>query len=606
MADPKIKVEIGAVADGLIKNVDGSIRSLEQLQRELDDLDKKLRTAADPTEIINLNKQIGSLKAGMQSLRTAGIDPLTRATSNYNSVGIDFARIIQDAPFGIIGVSNNITQLASSFQNARASGQSFNSILGSIFSAGNILTLGISAITTALVLYEQGVFDFTKSNEEATKSLKDLANEIDNAESRSIAEITTINALRSIIEDETLARDKRLSAIDRLQKRYPEIFRNADREKLLNGQLITSYDLLTKSIIQRAEADLATKRIPELNKEKQVIDNQIIALQKKLELEQAILKATSQVPSPSGLAVATGTTAGTGTGVDLFAIQSEKVKKLESEIRSLSTTSKGLQINIDGFAESIVSYNEEFANILDPLKSDFKELKTDVDNLKRSFEDLSNLPRIGLPGSNLEDLARQLRARREQLQTGGLVDPNSLQNAIANAPGISTTLPITGIASQFQTEADKIKTTVEDLSQAFTGLGSLIGKAFENPQLGTFLGQFASFAAKLIATNFKIAGSNAVAGATSAAAATGPAAPFTLAGFIAASLGLVASAFSAFGGSRSGGGSFSGASGMGTSFAGGGQGLQFDRSLNLVGEFRVKGQDLVYVFNEANSKNRKG
>ena len=598
MADPKIKVEIGAVADGLIKNVDGSIRSLEQLQRELDDLDKKLRTAADPTEIIQLNKQIGSLKAGMQSLRTAGLDPLTRAQSNYNAVGIDFARIIQDAPFGIIGVSNNITQLASSFQNARASGQSFTKILGSIFSAGNIVTLGISAITTALVLYEQGVFGFTESNKEATKSLKDLANEIDNAQSRSVAEITTINSLRSIIEDETLARDKRLSAIDRLQQRYPEIFRNADREKLLNGQLITSYDLLTKSIIQRAEADLATKRIPELDKEKQVIDNQIIALQKKLELEQAILKATSQAPAPSGLAVVTGTTAGTGTGVDLFAIQSEKVKKLESEIRSLSTTSKGLQINIDGFAQSIVSYNEEFANVLDPLKSDFKDINNNVKELQESILSFSTNP---LVDAYYE--AVRLNAEFNKIASS-ILTINQPDNLI----DLSGFQPITEIADEFQTQAEKIKLTVDELSGAFTGLGSLIGKAFQNPQLGTFLGQFATFAAKLIATNFKIAGSNAVAGATSAAAATGPAAPFTLAGFIAASLGLVASAFSAFGGGRGGGGSFSGASGVsaGTSITGGGQGLQFDRSLNLVGEFRVKGQDLVYVFNEASSRNQRG
>jgi hypothetical protein len=57
-----------------------------------------------------------------------------------------------------------------------------------------------------------------------------------------------------------------------------------------------------------------------------------------------------------------------------------------------------------------------------------------------------------------------------------------------------------------------------------------------------------------------------------------------------------------------GGGSFStaGVSG-GTTFSGqGATGLQFDRSLQLAGEFRVKGQDLVYVFNEASTKNQRG
>jgi hypothetical protein len=62
------------------------------------------------------------------------------------------------------------------------------------------------------------------------------------------------------------------------------------------------------------------------------------------------------------------------------------------------------------------------------------------------------------------------------------------------------------------------------------------------------------------------------------------------------------------GGLNSGGGSFStaGVSG-GTTFSGqGATGLQFDRSLQLAGEFRVKGQDLVYVFNEASTRNQKG
>jgi hypothetical protein len=62
------------------------------------------------------------------------------------------------------------------------------------------------------------------------------------------------------------------------------------------------------------------------------------------------------------------------------------------------------------------------------------------------------------------------------------------------------------------------------------------------------------------------------------------------------------------GGLNSGGGSFStaGVSG-GTTFSGqGATGLQFDRSLQLSGEFRVKGQDLVYVFNEASTRNQRG
>jgi len=556
MADPKITVEIGAVADGLIKNVDGSIRSLEQLQRELDDLDKKLRTSADPTEIVQLNQQIGALKAGMQSLRTAGLDPLIKAQSSYNSVGIDFARIIQDAPFGIIGVSNNITQLASSFGAARASGQSFTKILGSVFSSGNLLTLGISAITTALVLYEQSTQGAVKETDLLKDSYDDLADSAENASKK-------ISAIR-------FADDKIKEEIDRIL------------------ELDSSFSFVTASAQQLTE--ITNRAFAKLDREQlnafksslnELADDQLRKVGNELGLTR--IEVINFINSLKG-------------NDDAFESLNPKVRDAISSYNRLSN-----QVTLAS------DQLEFYKNSTDKTKESTTKLKVQVDDLKRSFEDLSNLPKIGLPGENLEDLARRLRARRQQLQEGGRVDPNSLQNAIANAPGISTILPTTGIANQFQEEADKIKLTVDELAGAFTGLGSLIGKAFENPQLGTFLGQFASFAAKLIATNFKIAGSNAVAGATSAAAATGPAAPFTLAGFIAASLGLVASAFSAFGGG--GRTSFSGASGVsgGTTFSGqGATGLQFDRSLQLSGEFRVKGQDLVYVFNEASTKNQRG
>ena len=85
MANPRIEVEIGAKVEGLTAGVNQATNQLEQLG-------KAAQTTAPQ------------------------VQKLTQATSGYNSVGTDFARIIQDAPFGIIGIGNNITQLAGSFQ----------------------------------------------------------------------------------------------------------------------------------------------------------------------------------------------------------------------------------------------------------------------------------------------------------------------------------------------------------------------------------------------------------------------------------------------------------------------------------------------------------
>ena len=158
---------------------------------------------------------------------------------------------------------------------------------------------------------------------------------------------------------------------------------------------------------------------------------------------------------------------------------------------------------------------------------------------------------------------------------------------------------------------DGLKVKLDDLSFAFQGLGSVIGKAFKNPQLGNFLGQFTQFVAKIIVGAFAVSKANAIAGATQSSLFTGPAAIFTLPAFIATSVGLVASAFAGLkggggggGGARGGGGG--GSSQTGTSFTGGGQGGMFEQNRDLNGELVVRGQDLVYVFNQASNRINKG
>ena len=126
MANPRIEVEIGAKVDNLSTGVNQATSQLSKLENAVNQA-------------------------------TPEINKLTRATSNYNSVGTDFARIIQDAPFGIIGVGNNITQLAGSFQTLKnqtgSTSQAIKAAFASIFSSGNALILGISALTTVFTVF---------------------------------------------------------------------------------------------------------------------------------------------------------------------------------------------------------------------------------------------------------------------------------------------------------------------------------------------------------------------------------------------------------------------------------------------------------------------
>jgi hypothetical protein len=573
MANPRIEVEIGANVTGLTTGVNTATGQLDKLG--------KAASATAPQ-----------------------VQKLTQATSSYNSVGTDFARIIQDAPFGIIGVGNNITQLAGSFQQLKNStgstGGAVKAALASILSPANALVLGISVLTTALtVLQMQGFF----KTEEAAKSLadqlnkyKDTLNETAQAQLEGAAnadkEIIKIQSLRSVIEDETVSRDKRLAAVQKLRAEAPTIFKNLSDEQILAGKVGDSYNRLTQILVARATAASGINKIVALADEERLI----------LEKNAEVLQKISSFEQKAANFRAQG--------------QQELVLINENQIRYLKQQNPELQRLADIEAERVkltalvnqnliasVDYNDKSA-------ASASRVNDESQKLVRTYEDLTRLSTI-LDRAQLERLDKfsqgveaPITITSGKAETQGIIQPDVIPNQLNDQ------------ALTFNSNLQTIGETINELTAGFGGLGGIIGSAFgNNPKLGQFIAQFVGFAAKLIATNFAIASSNAVAGASSSALATGPAAAFTLPGFIAASVGLIAGAFAAFGGGGKkgsgggGGGGGGGGAGVGggSSFTGGGaQGGLFEQNRDVSGEFVVRGSDLVYVLGQANNRINKG
>lgn len=543
---------------------------IEQLNAKAKQLKVSLAQATNEQQIASFNAELEQTNIELARLNALGKSFANTSTQSFDkfrvSAGaasgsaIAFNRIIQDAPFGIIGVGNNIQQFAEQLSALRSTtgstGAALKSFFTSLITPANLAILAVSALTTAFTAYQLGAFDSLFATDSLSKSLDKLNESTKSATANAGVELIKLENLRSVIEDETLSRDKRLKAVNQLIDTYPKLFTLADREKLLNGDLVTSYEILTKAIIAKAKASIGEQELPNLIKQKEVVDSQLQLRKQQLATEEALLENSSRLTKISE----------TFTGSEYEQVQ-RRIVPLKADVEELTLRQGELKISIDGYTQSVVSYANEYEQFIDNSINSTSELTSEVQKLKRTFEELINLPNGGLPRSgDVEALRRQF----QRLQEGGKVGTTGQEfidteiNKIKEA-GIITEAPFSGLAENFELQSDQIKLQVEDLAQAFVGLGSIIGRAFNNPQLGTFLGEFLRFASQLIAANFKIAGSNAVVGASEAAKATGPAAPITLPAFIAGALGVVAAAFAAFGnfGSSSGG---SPSAGVGSTF----------------------------------------
>ena len=505
MAEPRIEVEIGAKVDGLTAGVNQATQQLNKLENAVNQA-------------------------------TPEVNKLTKATQQYNSVGIDFARIIQDAPFGIIGVGNNITQLASSFQTLRSqstsTGQALKTAFASIVAPTNLLVLGVSAVTTALTLYAQSAIgtkgpidDLKKAQDDYNESLKEtdqlLGKEVFAQFLKEVGLIERQNIGGRLIDVPTF--ESAGQVVDKLSDKI---------STLRKGEL----DLLAKFFKTQIAESLRTAS----NSSEEFVKT---LAQQDINLYQGLLDKVN-------------------VQLDFYKEKTKQSTKATEELQIAINTFSTAPI-VDAYFEAV------------RVGAQFQE------SLQKAASGLT-----GLEGES------------------PFID---LQNKIAQ--DLATLgQPVKEIADQANTNLEKVRLKIEDLSEAFTGLGSVIGKAFKNPQLGTFLGQFAQFVTKIIAGAFAVAKANAVAGATQSSLFTGPAAVFTLPAFVATAVGLVASAFASIkGGAGSSSSLGSTGGGVGTSFTGlGATGGLFNQNREIRGELIARGSDLVYVFNEANNRINKG
>jgi soluble cytochrome b562 len=282
MAGGKLEVQIGAdIADfqKKIQEVEFDIKELSKVKLD------RLKLGLDTTEI---NAQIKDAKNNLNTLKStvkdtgASFGAMAPKVANGGNALMQFSRIAQDAPFGIIGIGNNITATVESFgylkQATGSTGGALKALASSIAGTGGIL-LGVSLLTTGLTLLAQSglsvgdVIDKITGNFDGlTRSMQQATEE---AAKNSGAEIANMKALVAVAQNDTLSREKRLIAVQNLQKEFPAYFANLSTENILNGNLTGTVKELTTAIIERAKASAFSSKLGELANEELKLNNKL-------------------------------------------------------------------------------------------------------------------------------------------------------------------------------------------------------------------------------------------------------------------------------------------------------------------------------------------
>jgi hypothetical protein len=604
MAGGKLSVEIGADITDFqkkIQEVEFDIKELSKVKLD------RLKVGLDTTEI---NNQIKDAKASLNSLKTAVKDTgqtfasASPKVANAGNTLIQFSRIAQDAPFGIIGIGNNITATAESFSYLKAqtgsTGGALKALGSSLMGTGGIL-LGVSLLTTGMTLLAQsglsvqdvinkltGNFDefgaaVKKANEEAVKN--------------SAAEISGMNALVATAKNVNLSMNDRLLAVKELQNQYPAYFGNLSKEQILNGNVATAVKGVTDALIAKAKAQAYTGELVKLSQEEFKLE------EKKLQLlsEKAKLEQSSAAKNAAALTAV-------GKNQDFVvnaAIRNTRaIQDLDSQ---LSENAIELAKNAEAQAKWTSRINENVAASI--------KLKTELAKPVKTF----NTPQVTGIGNNI--IPAPLFDVNGIATFNGQVD--EFGNKIKELPGVikSTLVQIPKQIDEgailmaeallnFNNSANELITNT--ISATFSNLGAAIGNALATGSdvlsaIGTTIIQaFAGFLSDMGDLLIKYGTYAVIKGKLDLAILAGG--PVSIAAGIAAiavgvalkAAGGAIGSFASSGG-RSGGGGGAGANNQ--SFSSSGFSSRGDGGGTVV--FEIAGQKLIGVLNNTLNANKR-
>ncbi len=408
MANAKLSVEIGAKIDALRDAFNQAIRETSKWDKttreKLMAVDNGFAKLANEAEKSSNTVSKSLAKSAMVSASsgraiTAGTDKAAFALTNLG-------RVAQDAPYGFIGIQNNLNPLLESFQRLQVESGSFGGALkalGTSLIGPAGLGIALSVVSAAILFYQQYQQKAKKQTQEVVDANKQYVDSLTGVNAALLkgnesAIKNTENAIQlyKATQDVTISINERTKAAKILQETYPKTFKNFTTEQILVGQAKTAYDELTKSLIAQAQVKAFSDKIAE-NSIKQ-LEIQGRFNQKQLEVdkarnillnEQNKLKISGQVSAGDAqiLAKAEGDLAQKESDLGDIRLERFKIDKENLQLQSeITDRIKKQGIAVLGLDRNLKTASSD-RNKIDPI---------DLNAAKKLKEFEVNLNKVGL------------------------------------------------------------------------------------------------------------------------------------------------------------------------------------------------------------------
>jgi len=426
------ELQIRLTAD--IKGLQSAINKAKSTLQSFESAANVDQLAKFNAELEQTNQELARISASGKTFANSGVQSFNKfrvSAGAANSSVLAFSRIIQDAPFGIIGVANNIQQLTEQLgalkTTSGGTGAALRSFFTSLVSPANIAILAVSAVTAAWSAYSLGLFGAKKETEEANDALEKYIETLTGVEKATLdstisidQEIFKFDSLVSVLNDANSSYRQKKNAVDQIQSGYGEYLGNLTDEEILVKGLGKAYQNVIDALIAKQALEANAKEInanlkqtAELEKKRNAEELRYIELQVKRSKAEGQKERTQELIN-EGVIKGTKTLKENQALIDeITNLQNEYNISIDASTAAIDKNKASLKTLIDGYTGSLKA--------LLSYQTGVEETEKSSEGLNRVFDDnILFLERFGNEADKnkqkIDDLAKSLAISLEQTQ----------------------------------------------------------------------------------------------------------------------------------------------------------------------------------------------
>jgi len=448
--------------------------SLTKAENLLKQFQGALKKATNIGEINYLNTQIKGLEGTISGIKNQ-MNSVSKPTNDATNALSNLSRVAQDAPYGFIGIANNLNPLLESFQRLSKESGSSSAALKSMVAgltgpAGIGLALGV--VSSLAVTYSKEISDFFKGPTDELKKFREELNKL-NADVYKVAGEAQANRSKGInLVDVIVGKDQKAAAtaLKSLQDLYKE---NADIQNAKLGQDRAYYTSLV-NLASLQELAIGKEAINEDQlKQLQVKRRQLIA-QRNAELKEAEkLEAIFGFPKAAR-------------------VSAEKMRvgiKYDAELATLDKLIAEAQAKNKEFVKAVSEFETPDPKkgpspIVNYAREENKALNLELAKMKALREKMKS---IGLEPLQLFELPSEERAKEDKRKGYFEKQAKDLLESTQKSGGFGAYMQGLFKKDKSAIDADEAeKKRIDDLRKSYTNFADTISGSVTNSLMGMY------------------------------------------------------------------------------------------------------------------------